>query len=750
MTRPEDLDRPDLEACADEPIHIPGSIQPHGVLIAASEPDLVVRVVSANCVELLGLEPDELLGRPLERLGFAVRLPGDLAPPGSSPDPAENFQVSTTLRVGGSDVVVEAVIHRADGLLVIEVEHEAGPLPTARSYQLTRAALGRIQRAEGLESLYRVSVEEVRRLTGFDRVMVYRFDEDWNGEVVAEDKADDLNSFLGLHYPASDIPAQARELYRTNWLRLIADVDYRPVPLVPPLNPLTGRPLDLGHASLRSVSPTHLEYLRNMGVTASLSVSLLDKGELWGLLAAHHYSGPHRPGHEIRAALEFIGQTLSMRMVETEQQESVRQVAVAGSTVAVLHAAALDERRPVATSLTSGPVTMLDVVPAGGAVAFIEGFEGSVGNVPPPDAVRQLLAAAETEATTSGRDVLALSQVPTVLPGLASVQDTACGALVLRMPDHQYVAWFRPELVRTVSWGGDPRNVEIASVEGDEVRISPRKSFDKWQEEVRGRSEPWTSTDLDVADSLREALLQTLYARSRRVASTAAMLQRSLLPEALPEVAGWTMAADYQPLEGGDVGGDWYDVLLLPSGKIVAVLGDVAGHGVSAAGSMGQLRNGLRAYLVDDESPGQLLHRLDRLTDRLFPEVFATATVVVIDAATGRIQMAAAGHPPVCVVPRGGEPRLAPVVPNPPLGLILDQAPPSETELVLGPGDQLVLYSDGLVERRGESMEVGLDRLTHLAAGVPDPAQLCARLVADCRDPAGEDDATVLVLRRDP
>ena len=182
-------------------------------------------------------------------------MPWDVTGSQLTLDPSEHFPMATTLRIDGHDEVVDAVLHRTDGLLVVEAERGAGPLPTIHSYQLTRTALGRIQRADGLDALYQVAVEEVRRLTGFDRVMIYRFDEDWNGQVVAEDRADGLTSFLGLRYPASDIPAQARALYRSQWLRLIVDVGYRPVPLVPPLNPLTGRPLDLSHASLRSVSP---------------------------------------------------------------------------------------------------------------------------------------------------------------------------------------------------------------------------------------------------------------------------------------------------------------------------------------------------------------------------------------------------------------------------------------------------------------------------------------------------------------
>ena len=342
----------DLDSCADEPIHIPGSIQPHGVLIAVSEPDLVVRVVSANCADLLAVDADDLLGRPLGDAAGGLRL-SDLEDLPRSNHPAERFPVATRLLVEGHERTADAVLHRTDELLVVEIEPLAGPPPSARTYQLTRASISRIHRSRGLDELYQVAVEEVSRLTGFDRVMLYRFDDDWNGEVVAERRADrDLSSFYGLHYPASDIPAQARRLYRSSWLRLIADVDYVPVPLVPEINPRTGRPLDLSHAGLRSVSPVHLEYLHNMGVTASMSVSLIDDGELWGLIACHHYRGPHRPSYEIRAAAEFLGQTLSLRLVETARRESERRLTLSGSTLATLSAAVWDESRPAAVSLT--------------------------------------------------------------------------------------------------------------------------------------------------------------------------------------------------------------------------------------------------------------------------------------------------------------------------------------------------------------------------------------------------------------
>ncbi|HET9944250.1 MAG TPA: GAF domain-containing protein, partial [Actinomycetes bacterium] len=309
---PELLD-PDVEVdltnCEREPIHVPGSIQPHGVLLGLREPDLTVVQVSANLADLLGVRPDDALGRPVEAVVRGALADALREAAGESSDPSEHYPLSSTVEVGGVPVAVDALLHRSGGLLVVELEPGAGPLTFDSTYRATRAAVGRVNRAGHPRELYRVAAEEVRRLTGFDRVMVYRFDQEWNGEVVAEDRLESLNSFLGLRYPSTDIPAQARELYKRNWLRLIPDVTYRPAPLQPVDNPVTGAPLDLSHSTLRSVSPIHVEYLQNMGVSASMSISLMNRGELWGLIACHHYSGPHAPPYATRAAAEFLGST---------------------------------------------------------------------------------------------------------------------------------------------------------------------------------------------------------------------------------------------------------------------------------------------------------------------------------------------------------------------------------------------------------------------------------------------------------
>ena len=323
---------------------MPGSVQPRGVLLAVSDPDFVVQQVSENLADLVGIDWREALGRPLAAvLGVA---PAEAIARSASAfgDLRERNPVEITLDVDGDPVPVDALLHRtvlrgapAQGdaaapageppasSLVVELEPARGPRPFSfpNTYQAVRGTVGELNRASSLSELYDITAEAVRTLTGFDRVMVYRYDADYNGEVVAEAKAPHLNSFLGLHYPASDIPAQARALYEKNWIRLISDVDYMPARLQPPAHPVDGLPLDLTYSTLRSVSPIHIEYLKNMGVRASMSISLLRDDKLWGLIACHHYSGPHAPPYATRAAAEFLGSTLSLRLVDRAQQDEV-------------------------------------------------------------------------------------------------------------------------------------------------------------------------------------------------------------------------------------------------------------------------------------------------------------------------------------------------------------------------------------------------------------------------------------------
>src|SRR5688500_560184 len=340
MTQPDvpGVDDDALQRCADEPIAVPGAIQPHGALLAVAEPDLAVVVASAGAADVLGTHPatlaDVLAPADLDRL--RAGLAGDLA----ELDPLR-------VTVGGAEL--DLVAHRADGLLLTEWEPLAGAEQAGAAWhRRLPQVLQRLSAGGALEELTAALARDVRALTGFDRVMVYRFDPEWNGEVVAEDRRADLEPFLGLRYPASDVPAQARALYATNWLRLIPDARYTPAPLVPPVSPLTGGPLDLSGSILRSVSPVHLEYLANMGVVASMSVSLIDRGRLWGLIACHHYSDARRPSYTDRVAAEFLGRTASLLLhTKVTERHSDRVVEVAQREAQLVAAVGRSPRAPL-------------------------------------------------------------------------------------------------------------------------------------------------------------------------------------------------------------------------------------------------------------------------------------------------------------------------------------------------------------------------------------------------------------------
>ncbi|WP_138732639.1 SpoIIE family protein phosphatase [Modestobacter excelsi] len=760
----------DLTNCEREPIHVPGSIQPRGVLLAVSEPDMVVRQVSRNLADVVGTAWDDALGRPLAEVVGVVPAQAIARSASAFGDLRERNPIELVLDCDGTPCPVDAILHRAthDGTaavggqpvgstLVVELEPAYGPRPFSfpNTYQAVRGTIAELNRASSLQELYDITAEAVRTLTGFDRVMVYRYDADHNGEVVAEAKLPELNSFLGLHYPASDIPAQARALYEKNWIRLISDVRYTPSRLEPVDLPATGQPLDLTYSTLRSVSPIHCEYLQNMGVGASMSISLLRDDRLWGLIACHHHSGPHAPPYATRAAAEFLGSTLSLRLVDRTEDEEHRRALRVRSTMAWLTAAALDEDRPLAETVLGRP-GLLDVLPADSVVVSLQGSTGSAG-VPLTAEVTSALAA---WAGHQGGDVVSTDRLPLVAPALGVPGEVACGVLALPLPEGQFVIWTRVEKVHAVDWGGDPHNKAIAEREGDAIRLSPRKSFDRWQETVRDQAEPWTPAELSEAGELRTHLLEALYARSRRVARTALTLQRSLLSEP-PDPDHLHFAVRYVPAaRDSQVGGDWYDVFQQPDGATVLVIGDVVGHDTEAAACMGQLRGLLRGITYDSaDSPAGVLTRLDRAIDGLQLATMASVLVARLEqtdqeraAGVTRLRWSNAGHlPPVIAGPDGTVSVLD--SPRPDLLLGVDAgAARQDHVLTLPRGATALLYTDGLVERRDQLFDDGIEQLrTELGALWQEPVdrlvdQLLARLV-----PGGaEDDVALVAVRLTP
>ena len=730
----------DLDNCAREPIHIPGSIQPRGVLAVVREADFEVRQVSANVADLLGRSVDTVVGAHLSTLigvEQAARVEHAVA---NSGDVSQSNPLECEIDVDGELREFDAILHRdPGGVLLVELEIAYGKRPYSfpNTYQAVRGSVEELNRATTLTELYDTTARAVRTLTGFDRVMVYRYDEDYNGEVVAECKREDLNSFLGLHYPSTDIPAQARALYEKNWIRLISDVDYTPAPLVPTVDPADGAPLDLTYATLRSVSPIHIEYLQNMGVHASMSISLLRNGKLWGLIACHHYAGPHLPPFGTRAAAEFLGSTLSLRLVDQFEEDQLQKRLAAQEVLGALTTATLDDTQPLVAALLGTP-DLLDLVSADGVAIDIEGQYRSRGTVPP----REVVSAIAAWARASGNEVVStecLSQVDVDVD-----PQVAAGALVLVLPDGQYAVWLRREVLRSVDWGGDPYNKAIAVSEGDEVRLSPRKSFDRWREIVHQRSEPWVTGETESAEALRRHLVESLYRRARGALRVAEVLQRSLMPESIPTLDDWQLSAHYQPAAGDRVGGDWYDVFELPDGRLIVLLGDVAGHGITVAATMAQLRSVLRAQLFAGATPAAALNQLNEFCVHMLPRAFATVIAARVDLSSGYVEAACAGHLIPYLTNSAPTAVPAPIQVSPPIGA--RGVTYAKSSFVIHPGQGVVFYTDGLVERRHEVIDDGLNRLAeNLSRAESVSASAIWRTLASGKT---DDDATIVTLHR--
>ena len=490
----------DLLLCAQEPIHIPGAIQPHGCLLAIEESTWQVLQTSANSADWLGVAPDQLIGRPL----------GDTLPR----EPAEALLRMLQAAPGAEPAVLtfagralDVALQRHDGVVLAEFTATASASGTERAESGVGRALEQLAACRELPEFAGVLAQAVRTLTGFDRVVTYRFDTDGHGEVVTESKVDELPPYLGLHFPESDIPAQARELYRRHWIRSIPHARYLPVPLVPALRPDSGLPLDLGPATLRSVSPVHLEYMENMGVQASMSMSLVVGGRLWGLVSAGHRM-PRELPLSLRRACETIGRVASLQIGALEaidlQQRRDAKAQPLRLLVERLHVGSGE----LLESLASEPDAVLQLAGAHGFVTLVGEKVLGAGVRPPLLDTLRLAQWLHDRAVPSG--VFHSRQLGIDEPQWTSLQSTASGLLAFVMPvaARGCVMWFRGEQPLSVSWGGDPHKTVDAEGDAGPARLHPRKSFALWKEVVRGRAEPWDGAAIEAAIDLRRSAVE--------------------------------------------------------------------------------------------------------------------------------------------------------------------------------------------------------------------------------------------------
>jgi light-regulated signal transduction histidine kinase (bacteriophytochrome)/CheY-like chemotaxis protein len=490
----------DLTNCDREPIHILGAIQPIGFLIALTA-DWIVARGSANLPEYLDFYPEQIVGHPLAEF-LPPPVIHDLRNRTAllrGPDSVERlFDTELTPGAGNFDLA----IHLSGGQIVIEGQRSTGEVGDVTG--MVRSMIARLDQCGDMLSFYREGARQVRALTGYDRVMVYRFATDGSGEVVAEASKPGIGSFLGLHYPASDIPAQARVLYTRSLLRVIADVNATPVPIVPALDE-KGEPLDLSLSLLRSVSPIHIEYLRNMGVDASMSISIIVDGKLWGLFACHHYA-PRHPSFERRSISELFAQMFSMRLESRERQQTVEfERRARDISDQLLGAVASDE------TLLRDPDWLADIltnaIPADGVGVWLNGSYAFSGVTPPTDDFRRIVRA--LNATAAGK-VFATDNIGSLIVDAEPFAGSAAGLLAIpisRSP-RDYVVLFRTELIRSIRWAGDPHKPVAYGPNGP--RLTPRESFEEWKELVRGRSRPFTASELRVAETLRATLIEVV------------------------------------------------------------------------------------------------------------------------------------------------------------------------------------------------------------------------------------------------
>ncbi len=488
--------------CDREPIHILGHIQPQGFFIAADLSFHIVQV-SENLAAYLGLKATDMPGKKLTELGFIgmddkvsmLRL--------KNPKKIDLFEIAYT-KNNATDYF-DAIAHFSGEKLIIELEPCVAEFAVDTYQELLSRLTYLSTRSESSADVLSQAAKIIKKYTGYDRVMIYQFMKDGHGQVAAEEKETHLEPFLGMYYPASDIPKQARELFIKNVVRIIADVDATDVPLQPYL--VNGQPTDLSLSNLRSVSPMHIQYLKNMGVKASFSISIIIDGALWGLIACHHYKEAKFLSYAVRQNCVLVSRLLSATIqswLHKEEEELRKDTTVLINTLV----AQIKQDWNVAFGLTNCHCTIADMFGGGGAAMILEDKLYLLGKTPTEEQVRELV---QWLNDTSDK-YFETNRLPLLFSPAKAYRDTASGILSIALSKElkEYIIWFSPELIEEVSWGGNPEKAVEINSESGSVTLTPRKSFAKWTEELEFHARPWKEAHISGALKLREELLQII------------------------------------------------------------------------------------------------------------------------------------------------------------------------------------------------------------------------------------------------
>ncbi len=485
----------DQDPCAQEAIHTPGSIQPHGYLFILNEADLTVVAASTNAADALDLAPTALIGRPIAAL-LASTTNMDLESALRSPhaETAIRVRFSTPTR----SAELDGLVHYDEIYMLLELTPRMPADRVETLFRQVRFGVARIRESKTEESACQALATGIRRLTGFDRVLVYRFDSDWNGQVVAEDKAENACSYYGQTFPASDVPPQVRALYTNNTVRLIPNITYVPSCIYPATLPPSGLSIDLSKVILRSISPIHLEYLANMGVAASMSVSVVRDGLLWGLVACHHFSPRSLSYDELRAC-EPLAREMAWYL-HTKDRWANAECLVTMRYLEGEFLAPSGDVKDYREWLAPLAPSLFHITRSQGLVICDDKAVWTAGEVP----TEQQIAALIDWLRSSNEDRIVTDRLSARFPAANAYCAVASGMTANKIANG-WLIWFRAEWEHEVIWAGDPGKPIMSAGSGGQT--GPRKSFAPWCEQVRGHSQPWTAADVFAVGQVHTLVL---------------------------------------------------------------------------------------------------------------------------------------------------------------------------------------------------------------------------------------------------
>ncbi len=496
----------DSEFCGSLPLNFTNQIQAYGALVVLEHESSKIIQVSQNIESLLGIPTETAIGSSLEKYIQPEQF--KLLKEKAKSSLVNRFPVLVTISYQGKQTDCLAIVHLKEGYLILEIENVQEPSAESASflavYQDIKYIIALLDATDSPEQACEIAIRELKRISGFDRIMIYQFDEDWNGRVIAETLEEGMEPYLGLVFPASDVPRQARDLYLKNPYRQIPDSEYVPVKLYPLLNPLTDAFIDLSDCNLRSVAAVHIEYLKNMNVQASMSTRVLKDGKLWGLISCHHRTAKFL-SYELCSVFELLSGVISTKISQLQIASEFR----VGTDLQAIQSRLVEQlylEEDLVEGLLRNETTLMDLFQAQGVMIAYNRSLQSAGVVPTVDEAQNLimwLQGNTVEKVFYTSDILSVYDNEHLSNNIAGF---------LAIPIHpergEYILAFRTEVVREIKWGGNPD--DAIRFEQDKKSYHPRNSFQMWQQTVKDTSMPWHTREVQIAESFRNMLLEYL------------------------------------------------------------------------------------------------------------------------------------------------------------------------------------------------------------------------------------------------